>query len=458
MPAGAGGRPPLPPGPHLVLGLARSGQAAARALARHGEQVIAVDDGHPSGAGALADEGIEVHLGGSPETIVHRAQTLVESPGIPHDAPLAAAARTAGLEVIGELELAWRLLANPFAVVTGTNGKTTTVQLLGRILGEAGVPVAVAGNVGTPLASLVGTLNPGAWVACEASSFQLEDATAFAPDAAILLNLTEDHLDRHGSMAAYTAAKLQAFVRQGPEALAVLPLGLDSELGVPGAARRVRFAPLGAPAVEGVELVDDHGTLRWRGEVLIAGDEIALPGLHNRLNAMAAAAAALGLGVPAAAVRTALREFRGVAHRLETVAQRDGVRWVNDSKATNVASTLVALRCFPRHTVHLIAGGREKSGYAGLRAEVAQRCAAVYLIGEAAPTIDAALEGVDVPRRSCGELAVAVAAAAAAVRPGDVVLLSPACASYDQFVDFEERGDRFRGLAAAQAGPGPRPG
>jgi UDP-N-acetylmuramoylalanine--D-glutamate ligase len=435
-------RPPLPSGPYLVAGLARSGTAAALALRGRGEEVIGVDAAEPD-AGRLRQAGVEVHLRAEGSELVTRARTLVKSPGVPAEAPVVAAARRRGLAVLGELELAWRLVPNEFVAVTGTNGKTTTTELLGHIHRAAGLPVAVAGNVGTPAASLVDGLPADATVVCEASSFQLEDTEAFSPEVAVLLNLTEDHLDRHGTFDAYVAAKLQAFARQGDHDLAVFPCDLEVEdLG--GCARRLCFGT-GPEA----ELADRAGQLWWTDQPLLPADEISLRGPHNRANAMAAAAVALARGVDADAVREGLRTFPGVPHRLEEVAEIDGVLYVNDSKATNVASTLVALASFPGG-IHLILGGRGKgSGYEQLRAPVAERCAGVYLIGEAAEAIGAALEGAGPPLHRCGDLERAVDAARAAAEPAQVVLLSPACASYDQYRDFEARGDHFRALVGA---------
>jgi UDP-N-acetylmuramoylalanine--D-glutamate ligase len=451
-------RPPLPGGPYLVVGLARSGVAAALALRARGETVIGVDAGAPD-AGRLADDGVEVHLDDQGDQLLDRVATLVKSPGVPHSAAVVEAAQARGLTVVGELELAWRLLPNPFVAVTGTNGKTTTTELIGHVHREAGLPVAVAGNVGTAVASLVGAISPDVTIVCESSSFQLEDTTAFAPEAAVLLNLTADHLDRHGSLAAYREAKLNAFRRQPPEAVAVVPAALRIDL--PGSARRVTFGD--APGAD-MSFDPAGGTIRWRGERFMAAEEIRLPGPHNRENAMAAAAVTLARGVDPDAVREGLRSFRGVAHRLEPIAERDGVAYVNDSKATNVDSTLVALRSYPadagggRGRVHLIAGGRTKAqDFAPLAPLVAERCAAVYLIGEGAGEIAAALApageagvGGRVPVHETGDLERALAAARAAARPGEVVLLSPACASFDQYPDFEARGDHFRALVEAR--------
>ena len=427
-------RPPLPGGPYLVVGLARSGVAAALALRARGEEVVGVDSGRPD-VGRLTAAGVEVHLDTPGGGLVDRARTLIKSPGVPAQAPAIVAARERGITMIGELELAWRLIPNTFIAVTGTNGKTTTTELLGHIHREAGLPYAVAGNVGTALASLVGAVAPDAVVVAECSSFQLEDTEAFAPEAAVLLNVEEDHLDRHGTFAAYREAKLRAFAHQGHDDLAVAPPDLVGLL--PGAAQRV---------VVGEDVTARDGALAWRGERLLGLDELALRGPHNAQNAMAAAAVCLARGVDPDAVRAGLRTFPGVPHRLEEVAREDGVLYVNDSKATNVASTLVALRSFEA-PIHLIAGGRAKgSGFEPLRAPVAERCAAVYLIGEAADALDAALAGAGVPVRRCGDLEHAVQDARAAAQPGDVVLLSPACTSYDQYPDYEARGAHFRSL------------
>jgi UDP-N-acetylmuramoylalanine--D-glutamate ligase len=336
--------------------------------------------------------------------------------------------------VLGEVELAWRLIPNEFIAVTGTNGKTTTTELIGHVHREAGLPVAVAGNVGTALSSLVGAVAPEVTVVCEVSSFQLEDAIEFAPEGAVLLNLAPDHLDRHGTFEAYTRAKLNVFAHQGNDDVAVAPLNLGVEdLG--GCARRVCFGD-GPQA----ELSDRAGHLWWAEEPLIAVEELGLRGLHNRRNAMAAAAICLARGID-----PGLRTFAGVEHRLEEVATIDGVLYVNDSKATNVDSTLVALASFDV-PIHLILGGQGKGqDFEPLREPIAQRCKGVYLIGE-----DAVPIGRHVGGTLWGTLERAVGAAARAARAGEVVLLSPACASYDQFEDFEARGRAFKEMVAAR--------
>jgi UDP-N-acetylmuramoylalanine--D-glutamate ligase len=453
-------RPPLPEGPFLIVGLARSGVAAGLALLARDQRVIGVDRSRPEGAQPLASAGAEVHLGEDGVGLLSGARTVVKSPGVPAETPVIEAARALGLLVIGELEVGWRMLPNELVAITGTNGKTTTTELVGHLYRSAGLGVAVAGNVGTALSALAE--RPGAepaadaTVICEVSSFQLEDAVAFAPEAAVLLNLSPDHLDRHGSFAAYRAAKLGVFARQGEQDIAVLPCDLELDLRELGSqAREVRFG--GAP---GAALLARDGALWWHEleEPLVPIDELSLRGAHNAQNAMAAAAVCLARGVPAEAVRAGLRDFPGVPHRLEEVAREGGVLYVNDSKATNVASTRVALRAFSGRgetpLVHLILGGQGKGqDFRELRPEVSRSSRAVYLIGEDAEQIAQALDGVDVALRSCGDLDRAAGAAREAAAPGEVVLLSPACASFDQFRDFEDRGEHFRELVTGTRAP-----
>jgi UDP-N-acetylmuramoylalanine--D-glutamate ligase len=424
--------------------------SAALALQARGEEVIGADSGR-AGTPALDDAverlsaaGVESHLDASGDALAARAGTLIKSPGVPHNAPVVAAARARGVPVLGELELGWRLVQNEFIAVTGTNGKTTTTEWIGHIHREAAAPVAVAGNVGTAVTSLVGSVPADATIVCEASSFQLEDTLAFSPEVAVLLNLAPDHLDRHGTYDAYVAAKLRIFAHQTNDDVAIAPVDLEVEdLG--GCARRIPFGAGG-----GAELSERSGYLWWDEEPLLATSDIALPGEHNRANAMAAAAACLARGLDRESVAAGLRSFPGVAHRLEPVAVRDGVSFVNDSKATNVASTIVALRSFPGG-VHLIAGGQGKSqDFTPLAPLVAERCRAVYLIGQDAAQLERALQPTGVPLRAAGDLETAVALAEAAAHPEETVLLSPACASFDQFRDFEERGDRFRELVRSR--------
>jgi UDP-N-acetylmuramoylalanine--D-glutamate ligase len=404
--------------------------AAALSLRARGEEVIGADSGSAAdphlakAARRLSQAGVEVHLDASGDALAARAGTLIKSPGVPQSEPTVVGARHRGVPVLGELELAWRLLPNEFIAVTGTNGKTTTSEWIGHIHRRAGRSVRVVGNVGTAASSLtMQELDPATTVVCEASSFQLEDTRAFAPEAALLLNLAPDHLDRHPSYEDYVAAKLRIFANQLPGDVAVLPDGLD--VTVPGQARQIRYGS--GPEAE------------------LAG-RIALHGEHNRQNGMAAAAICLARGIEAEAVATGLSDFPGVPHRLERVGTVDGVAYVNDSKATNVPSTIVALRSFP-DGVHLILGGRGKEqDFSPLAELVGRRCRAVYLVGEAGADIARALSGVDLKLIVAGDLAAAVTAARQEARPGDTVLLSPACASYDQYRDFEERGAHFRAL------------
>jgi UDP-N-acetylmuramoylalanine--D-glutamate ligase len=422
-------------------------------LAARGEQVRAVDSGHPEGAAGLEGAGVEVFLDTDGLAQLEGTHTVVKSPGVPREAAVIAAALEREIEVVGEMELAWRALPNRFVGVTGTNGKTTTVELLGHLYRSAGEPVALAGNVGTALAGLVDEVDPEATIVCECSSFQLEDTVAFSPECAVFLNLAPDHLDRHGDLEHYLAAKLRIFANQGNDDIAVYnaddPFAAGTDLG--GCARRVAFCAGASPECE-VALAE--GTIFYDGEPLLPASELGLFGEHNVANAMAAAAAALAMGIDRDAVREGLRSFAGVPHRLEPVAEIDGVRFVNDSKATNVASAAVGIRAF-ESGVHAILGGSEKGEPFGPLVEpLAERARACYLIGattermarELAPVVEA---GVELHR--CAGLEEAVRRATAAAVPGEAVLLSPACASFDAFENFEARGDRFREIVGELA-------
>ena len=420
-------------------------------LVAGGEEVRGADSGHPEMAAGLRADGVEVSLDTDGLALLDGTRTVVKSPGVPREAPVIAAALERGIDVIGELELAWRAIPNRFVAVTGTNGKTTTVELLGHLYRTAGEPVAVAGNVGTPLSSLAGAVDAEATVVCEASSFQLEDCEGFAPECAVFLNLAPDHLDRHADLDDYLAAKLRAFANQGNDDVAIYnadePALAGADLG--GCARRVAFCRGTAPECE-VSL--SEGTIFHDGEPLIEVGELGLFGAHNVANSMAAAAAALAMGLDREPVREGLRRFAGVPHRLEPVGERDGVRFVNDSKATNVAAATVGLRAFSGG-VHAILGGSEKDEpFAPLLDPVRETCVACYLIGASADRLaaelaEAAEAGVEL--RRCADLEDAVRDAAAAARPSEVVLLSPACASFDAFENYERRGERFREIIEA---------
>ena len=404
----------------LVVGLARSGKAAAEALKAQGAHVVGVDRDEAVDVGRLHELGVEVRLGREEETLSQGFDLVVKSPGVPGETSLVTGARALGVPVWSEIELGARLLENPLLGVTGTNGKTTTSELLGAMFRAAGRPVEVAGNIGRPLTSLAGEVDDSTWVVCELSSFQLEDVEVLQPRIAVLLNLEPDHLDRHGTFEWYVDAKLRIFEAQTEDDVAIVPRGFGA---VPGAARRVEFGaddPLPA--------------------------EPALPGEHNRENAAAATAAARAAGIPDEAIAAALVSFPGVPHRIEPIRELRGVRYVNDSKATNVAAALRAVAALRDAPLHLILGGLGKNeSYAPLADALDSRDRA-YLIGDAAVEIAAALEEAGVSFVHCGVLRNALAAARTNADPGDVVLLSPACASFDQFRDFEERGDEFRRL------------
>ncbi|HEX2426787.1 MAG TPA: UDP-N-acetylmuramoyl-L-alanine--D-glutamate ligase [Gaiellaceae bacterium] len=404
----------------LVVGLARSGLAAAGALVAEGATVVGFDRDEALETGRLPELGVEVHLGREEETLLQGIDLVVKSPGVPGETLLVRGARARDVPVWSEIELGARLLENPILGVTGTNGKTTTSELLGAVFRAAGQPVKVAGNVGRPLTSLVGTTSPDAWVVCELSSFQLEDVQTLKPRIAVLLNLEPDHLDRHRDLETYARTKLRVFECQSCEDTAVVPRGFAP---VPGAARRIEFA------------ADDD-----------LPAEPLIPGPHNRENAAAATAAARAAGIDDDAIARALRTFEGVPHRIELVGELRGVRYVNDSKATNVAATLRALESFPDARLHVILGGRGKrEAYEPLAAAFKPDDRA-YVIGEAADEIETALRAAGVPVAQALTLEAALGAAASAAADADVVLLSPACASYDQFRDFEARGDAFRTL------------
>jgi UDP-N-acetylmuramoylalanine--D-glutamate ligase len=409
----------------LVLGLARSGRAAVAALGEQGVEVVAHD-----AAESVATAGLdaEVHLGDWDDAVLDGVGLVVKSPGVPGAAAPVAAARARGIPVISEVELGARLLPNPVIGITGTNGKTTTTALLGAMLEAAAWRAEVAGNIGRPLTSLLGGVADDAWIVCELSSFQLEDVVTLAPRVAVLTNLEPDHIDRHGSFDAYAAAKLRVFERQGPDDVAVVPRGLGA---VPGEGRRVEFA------------ADDPLPAEPR-----------IPGVHNRENAAAATAAARAIGVPDEAIARALEAFPGVEHRLEEIGTLGGVLYVNDSKATNAAAALRALASFPGRRKHVILGGRGKGEPYGALAASFEKGDRVYLIGEAANEIAAALDDTGVPYVVSGTLERGLADAEAAAPAGEVVLLSPACASFDQFESFEHRGEEFRLLVQKLPGWG----
>ncbi len=455
----------------LVYGLGASGRAASRLLLGLGAEVVGVD-ARPAASlelGELAGaEGFRLLAGGEPAEAPAGIEAVVVSPGVPLERPLLADARRRGLPVLAEVELAFPFLDGPVVAVTGSNGKSTTTALAGAMLREAGFDVAVCGNFGPPLSAQV---EPGASdrpaagsgerssrvFVVELSSFQLAAIRSFRPRAAALLNVAADHLDRHGGLEAYTAAKRRIFENQTADDVAVLNADDPGSRETEVTARRRLFSRL-APVDDGCFLDGRRVVERDRGGEpveLFRTVDSPLPGAHNLSNAMAAALLARALGASPDACRAALDGFQGLAHRMERVIESGGVVWYDDSKGTNPAAVLGCLEGFPDDSVHLILGGRNKGAdFAVLEPAVRAKAVHVYLIGEAAGELEDALGG-SAPVARAGTLDRAVAEAALRARPGESVLLSPACASFDQFRDFNQRGDEFQRLVHAIVGGGP---
>ncbi|MFB3817457.1 MAG: UDP-N-acetylmuramoyl-L-alanine--D-glutamate ligase [Candidatus Methylomirabilales bacterium] len=433
-----------------VVGLARSGLAAARLLLDRGARVTATDRGPAervrNDLARLRERGAVVETGGHTREPFLRADLIVISPGVATDMPLLVEARAQGIPVWGEVELAARLTAARFLGITGTNGKSTTTSLLGAMLQAAGLPCVVAGNIGLALCEVVTGLGPDHWVVAELSSFQLETIVTFRPHVAVLLNLAPDHLDRYPDVEPYYAAKARIFMNQTAGDFAVLnaddPLVLER-------ARTIRSRPLlfsrtrtmgdGAFVRDGRLAVRCDGTTRPVCPV----ERIRIQGLHNLENSLAAAAAASAIGVAPAALAAALASFPGLPHRLELIAEVGGVRFVNDSKGTNVGAVVKSLEGY-RGGVILIAGGKDKGGdFRPLLPLIQTRAKRLLLIGQAAAKIQEQLAGA-CPMERLPSLQAAVERGRELGTPGDTVLLSPACASFDMFRDFEERGEVFR--------------
>jgi len=438
----------------LVVGLGKSGLAAALFLRRRGAQVTVSDvrsaEALAKDIPALLEEGINVEAGGHGLLTFRRQDLIVVSPGVPLDTPELAQARSFGLPVIGELELAARFLKGRTLAITGSNGKTTTTTLVGEILKEAGLPTLVGGNIGVPVIALIDESTDNTWSVLEVSSFQLESTQEFHPAIAVILNITPDHLDRHGSFENYALAKERIFAAQTPQDYVVL--NADSARTAASVVRskaHVYWFSMEHPVDQGAWVEDGHVSFRAAKdtavESIIPLDAIPLKGAHNVENVLAAVCAARLAGCPPDAVRRGIEKFKAVEHRLEFVATLNGVDYYNDSKATNVDATAKAIAAFPGG-IHLILGGKDKnSDYTLLSDLLRRRVKAVYTIGSAAAKIESHLRGV-VPIHSTETLEKAVAAASAAAHPGDIVLLAPACSSFDQFENYEHRGRVFKQL------------
>jgi UDP-N-acetylmuramoylalanine--D-glutamate ligase len=433
----------------LVVGLARTGIATARFLRNQGAIVQATDQADESRLGPEVAElraaGIELELGGHTEETFATAEMIVLSPGVPHTLRVLQTARASGIPVIGETELATRFIRQPIVAVTGTNGKTTTTELVGAMLAASGRRVFVGGNIGRPLIDYVDAGMDAETVVAEISSFQLDTIETFRPAVGVLLNITADHLDRYPDFAAYAAAKMRLFENQSAQDLAVLNGG---DPVIAAHVERIRGCrlffntadPDGAARLEGGTL-----TLRLPGRETARLNlaQFRLRGTHNTENAAAAALAALAAGASPAGIQAALNAFTPAAHRLETIAVIDGVEYVNDSKATNVDAVRRALECFASRVV-LIMGGVDKGGNFGLLKDaVRRRGRGLVLLGGGRDVLRAALGGL-LPTREVSAMRDAVLAAQAMAADGDAVLLAPGCASFDLYANYQERGEDFR--------------
>jgi UDP-N-acetylmuramoylalanine--D-glutamate ligase len=445
-----------------ILGLARSGRAAARLARSRGHDVFVSEAGSgqelDSAAAELRALGCRVETGGHTPAELARCELIVLSPGIPPTAPVLGDAALAAVPRVSELEFAWRELQAPVVAVTGTNGKSTTTALTAHLLNAAGYDAAAAGNIGLALSDVALRERQPDWVVVEASSFQLADVDTFAPAIGVLTNLAPDHLDRYPSVEAYYADKARLFRNASDTSIWVLNAEDAAAMKMPGEAngrRRVFRVNTPLDAHEEGGWLDEAGDLRIRvagtETRLVNQAELRLLGSHNRANALAAAVAARSAGAPVDALVAGLRTFPGLEHRLEVVVEAAGVLWINDSKATNVASTLVALESVERQIVLLLGGRHKGEPYTTLLDAMRGRVVAVIAYGEAAGRIEADLAAHVPVHLQDGPFEAVIAAASASASPGQAVLLSPACASFDMFRDYEHRGRRFRELALQRA-------
>ena len=439
----------------VVVGAGRSGLGAAEHLARAGREVVLTDsrpDPDPQAAAQLARVSVPAVWGPHPLALLDGCEELVLSPGVPPGMAFAREAAARGIPVIGELELAHRALraradGAMILAVTGTNGKSTTTDLVAHLLKAAELPAVACGNLGTPLIAAMEGAEPGTRFALECSSYQLETVQDFHAEAAAILNLTPDHLARHGTMEAYLAVKARIFRHQAPGDLRLTPLA-DPALAAaaPGQGQDARFGwdvPDGPGA-----WCDEHGTLwlkdAWGEHALVNRSQLLIPGGHNVENALAAAVLARHGEADLDAIRAGLRSYPGLAHRMVLCGERDGIKAYNDSKGTNVDATLTGIRALPGPLVLLLGGQDKGTGYGPLRAALEGKLRQLVFLGEAIPQLERDLG--DLPHVTVPPFDEAVRQALALARPGDQVLLSPACASYDQFENFERRGERFEAL------------
>lgn len=436
-----------------IAGLGETAAALARLLLRAGAEPFVSESGGPEGREELISSleaiGVPFELGGHTHAAFERADLCVPSPGVPPSIVPLRAAAARGIPVLGELEVAWRCCPARVLAVTGTNGKTTTTELLHAMARACGVDALLAGNNKVPFSAAVLREPAAECIVLEVSSYQLETARTFRPGAAAVLNLTPDHLGRHRTLEEYAGVKARILANQAAGDTAVLNEDdpFTHAMPVPDGVRRVGFSMRTRPR-DGFWV--DGTVIREGGEAVTSVDKVPIPGAHNLRNVLAALAMARAAGFPREPVLQALRAFPGVEHRIERVAAIDGAEWFNDSKSTNVDSLKVALESFERPVV-LIAGGRGKgTGYAALRELVRARVKALVVLGEDAPLLEADLRGAAPVTRADG-MADAVARARAAAAPGDVVLLSPGCASFDMYGNFEERGRDFKQCVNALA-------
>jgi len=444
----------------LVVGLGKSGLAAALFLRRRGAQVTVSDirsaEALAKDIPALLEEGIMVETGGHGLLTFRRQDLIVVSPGVPLNTPELAQVRSFGLPVIGELELAARFIKGKLLAITGSNGKTTTTALVGEILEKAGMPTLVGGNIGVPVVALIDQSTDETWSVLEVSSFQLESTQRFHPSIAVILNITPDHLDRHGSFENYALAKERIFAAQDEHDFVVL--NADNARAAQAAARsvaKVYFFSIEHSVLRGAWVEDGFVVYRPAKdepiEKVMPLSSIPLKGAHNVENVLASVCAARLAGASVPQIRTGIEGFKAVEHRLEYVATINGVDFYNDSKATNVDATAKAIASFS-NGIHLIMGGKDKgSDYTQLAQLVRANVRAIYTIGSAAAKIESQLRGI-VSIHACETLENAVSAAASAARPREVVLLAPACSSYDQFENYEQRGRVFKDLVSERRG------